>query len=175
MRCIICRNFALIPLSPVCTYLDYITAWIRYTNAFAPLCASVCLSAIPQSHFLINFHIKWHRGKKNPKNDTIWLGSTLDHHTIIPQKTAQNRCKREYSNQSSKVVELEHLGHIGPDHDTTDREDTAHQGEVVGGPKWGNNRSKVADGLILEIHLQVYFCNFMTDLHQNGYNRVTTT
>ena len=48
------------------------------------------------------------------------------------------------------ILTSEYLGHIGQDHYAVRRENIRHQGDVVGGPKWGNNKSKMADRRHLE-------------------------
>jgi len=45
-----------------------------------------------------------------------------------------------------KAGKLQYIGHIGTDHYAFCREDTARQGDIVGGPKRVNNKSKMADG-----------------------------
>jgi len=46
----------------------------------------------------------------------------------------------------STKTESQCLGDIGPDHYATGIEDTATQGDFVGGPKLENSKSKMTDG-----------------------------
>jgi len=52
------------------------------------VCLSVCLSALSRSHFLIDFHQKWHRGNDTKsKNEFVGGQHRTTHSPILPPKS----------------------------------------------------------------------------------------
>ena len=70
-----------------------------------------------------------------------------------------------FSSHISKVVKLQYLNHIGPDHQAIARDDKARQGRRRGGPKCGKTNPRWRTAAILEIHKQLYLGHLLTDVH----------
>ena len=135
---------------------------------------SLCLSALLQSHILIDFHEKNVTKAKNLKIRTSSLGSRLDHPFRI---MAQNSLKRIANffqpNHQRRKMAMSRSHHTGLLRHWHGRHSLSRGLRVS--LKLQNNKSKMADGrhlantqtgAILQIHKQVYLSHFFADLHE---------
>ena len=76
----------------------------------------------------------------------------------MPQKLRE----QAFCSQIRKIVKSQYFSYIRLDHYANGREDKARQGDVVGGLKWGNNKSTntetgVSQPFLHQILLRIHF------------------
>ena len=116
-------------------------------KSFSRASMCICLSVCPQSHFLIDFHQKWRRSKKNPNSENKFVGVNIGPPVplLCPQNCPKRGVNRHFPSKTEKS-ENRNILVTSDHHYAICREDTTRQGDVVGGPKRVNNKSKMADG-----------------------------
>jgi len=145
---------------------SYSIAWDRLWNCFcARLC--VCLSALSQSHFLLDFHEKWHRGKKSSKSENefvgVNIGPPLPYYApkIAPKEV---RIGIYQPNHKIRKIAMSRSHQTGSLRQWQRRYNMSQTSSVVQNWRITNPRWRTA--AILEIHKQAYLSQFFTYLHR---------